>query len=146
MAHFIVFFFFLRLVSLTPGNFSSLLMLLCLPLPPPPPPAVHRLFTIHVLNKNEVRKWFQGYRSCKTPTDSVKERGTKKKCVHLFKKEGFTQLLHLWLQSELNRFHSLAALIDFHRGFLILCRCAFVRVVGANLVFESHPIWFKPRP
>lgn len=69
--------FFLRLVSVTLGLFSSLLMLLC-----DPPHTVHRLFTIHVLNKNEVRKWFQGYRSCRTATNSVKERVTKNKCVH----------------------------------------------------------------
>lgn len=45
--------FFLRLVSVTLGLLSSLLTLLWDP--PSHPHTVHRLFTIHVLNKNEVK-------------------------------------------------------------------------------------------
>lgn len=110
MAHFIF-------SAASVGNTRVLLVFTEAALRPPPTHAhtVHRLFTIHVLNKNEVRKWFQGYRSCRT-SNSVKEQVTKNKCVHV-KKEGFTQLLHLWLQSGLNQFHSLVSLIDFHQGF-----------------------------
>lgn len=68
--------------------------------------------TIQVLNKNEVRKWFEDYRSCRTCWTAthffVKEQVTKKKKKRInecaFKNNWFTQLLHLWLQSRLNDF------------------------------------------
>lgn len=89
MAHFI----FLRLVSATLGLFlsPSLLTQLLLALHPPPCTLLSfTLFTdyltIQVLNKNEVRKWFEDYRSCRNMLNSnkffvcvcVKEQVTKK--------------------------------------------------------------------
>lgn len=72
MAHFI----FLWLVSVTLGYFS--LCSLC-SVPPPPFTLFTDYLTIQVLNKNEVRKWFEDYRSCRTCwTNFVKEQVTKK--------------------------------------------------------------------
>lgn len=94
MAHFI----FLWLVSGTPGLFFFSFFLRHIVYPQ------FTLFTdyltIRVLNKNEVRKWFENYRSCRTCFNSNKrfcERGSNKKkkekkntCA--FNKYPFTQL------------------------------------------------------
>lgn len=62
--------------------------------------------TIRVQNKNEVRKWFEDYRSCRTCWTAtkyfVKEKVKKKMCA--FKNNQFNTALHLWLQSRLNDF------------------------------------------
>lgn len=95
MAHFIF-------SAASVGNTRVLLVFTEAALRPPSTHAhtVHRLFTIHVLNKNEVRKWFQGYRSCRT-SNSVKEQVTKNKCVHV--KGGiytaFASLVTKWVES-----------------------------------------------
>lgn len=80
MAHFI----FLWLVSVTLGYFSLCSLCSVPPAPPPPFTLFTDYLTIQVLNKNEVRKWFEDYRSCRTcwTTNFVKEQVTKKKCVH----------------------------------------------------------------
>lgn len=72
MAHFII--FSVASVGNTRVIFLSADSAVRHPLPPPPVYTVHRLFTIQVLNKNEVRKWFKGYRSCRMATNSVEER------------------------------------------------------------------------
>lgn len=65
MAHFIL----LWLVLVTLGYFTPLAVAHHYP-PTPPPTSPFTLFTdyltIRVLNKNEVRKWFEDYRSCRT--------------------------------------------------------------------------------
>lgn len=87
---------FFCLVSATLGLFLSLSLSADSaslgPAPPPPrTPLSFTLFTdyltIQVLNKNEVRKWFEDYRSCRNMPNSnkffvcvcVKEQVTKKR-------------------------------------------------------------------
>lgn len=97
MAHFIL----LWLVSVTLGYFTPLAVAHHYPPPPPIPPSPTSPFTlftdyltIRVLNKNEVRKWFEDYRSCRTCWTATKifceggsnkwepRRKRKKVCVH----------------------------------------------------------------
>lgn len=98
MAHFIL----LWLVLVTLGYFTPLAVAHHYP-PTPPPTSPFTLFTdyltIRVLNKNEVRKWFEDYRSCRTcwtatkifceggsnkwePREKRKKKEKKKVCVH----------------------------------------------------------------
>lgn len=77
----------------------------CCASPLPPFTLFTDYLTIRVLNKNEVRKWFEDYRSCRTCWTATKifcEGGSNKKKVCISK--SIYTALHLWLQSMLNEF------------------------------------------
>lgn len=109
MAHFIL----LWLVLVTLGYFTPLAVAHHYPPPTSPFTLFTDYLTIRVLNKNEVRKWFEDYRSCRTCWTATKifceggsnkweprekrKKKKRKRCVCISKY--IYTALDLWLQS-----------------------------------------------